>query len=87
MALSIERTINNLTYTDSDIQTIWGFIDKCNGLIYEHTKYFGTSLYPPDRQLRMFTMEIARETKLSTILVITFTKKVEFGISSSTSPH
>ena len=61
MALSIERTINDITYTDADTQKIRGFIDRFNGLIYEHTKYFGEVLYPPARQLCMFTMAITGE--------------------------
>ena len=75
MALSIERAINDLTYTDSDNQTMGGVIDQFNGLIYGHTKYVGPALYPQDRQLRMFTMAIAGETKFSTILDIAFTNK------------
>ena len=75
MALSIERAINAITYTDADTQSIGGFIDRFNGLIYEHTKYVGTVLYPPDRQLRMFTMSITGEKKFSTILDIAFTQK------------
>ena len=75
MALSIERTIIDITYTDADTQTIGGFIDRFNGLIYEHTKYVGAVLYPSDRQLRMFTMDITGETKFSTILDIAFTQK------------
>ena len=75
MALSIEKAINDITYSDDDTQTIGGFIDKFNGLIYEHTKYVGTVLYPPDRQLRMFTMAIRGVTQFATILDIAFTQK------------
>ena len=50
IAFLIERTIYDIAYTDADTQTIGGFIDRFNGLIYEHTKYVGTVLYPPARQ-------------------------------------
>ena len=75
MELSIERVINTITYTYAGSHTIGGFIDRFNGLIYEHNKYVGAVLYPPDRQLRMFTMAISGETKSLTIMDIAFTQK------------
>ena len=75
MALSIEKALHEIKYTEDDAQTIGGFIDKFNGLIYQHTKYVGAVSYPPDRQLRMFTMAIETATPFASILDIAFTQK------------
>ena len=75
MALSIEKALHDITYSDDDTQMVGGFIDKFNGLMYQHTKYVGTVSYPPDRQLRMFTMAIKGVTQFATILGIAFTQK------------
>ena len=75
MDLSIEKALNDITYAADDTQTIGSFIDKFNGLMYQHTKHVGTVSYPHDRQLRMFTMAIKGVTQFATILDIVFTQK------------
>lgn len=86
IALSIERAINAITYTDADAHTIGGVIDRFNGLIYEHTKYVGTVLYPADRQLRIFTMAITGEKKFNHPGYFLHLK-VDSGISPGTTSY
>ena len=68
MTVSVEKAIDSLNYRDSGEQTIGGFIDEFNNLIYEHGKYCGTEPHTESRKLRKFKDSMEGTSKFSTIM-------------------
>ena len=68
MAASLERAIDGISYRESGDQTIGGFIDEFNGLLYEHAKYCGTDTYPESRKLRIFKQALSKTVTYANIM-------------------
>lgn len=78
MAASLEKAIDGIIYKELGDQTVGGFIDELNGLLYEHTKYCGADTYPESRKLRIFKQALSKTVTYANIMDFSLTQKWDF---------